>query len=98
MTDIKTEIKGNDLLLSVNRPRRRAMFFEKVGGGKEVPFGKTLVLYKLKNGEDYFSTGKLKSKIQTENGYEYLFREDSASDGLPDAATSFDYWLLPTLP
>lgn len=71
------------------KTRRKAMFFEKVGGDKEIPFGKTLVL----NKGDYFTTGKLISKTETENGFEYLFVDDRKEF----AGESFDYWLLPVV-
>lgn len=74
-------------------PRRRSMFFEKVGQ-KDPPFGKTLFLYKVVGGKDYFTTGKLISKTETESGFEYRFSDDQN-----DTADSnvFDYYLLPQI-
>lgn len=75
--------------------RRRAMFFEKVGGGKEIPFGKTLVLYRKHNGEDYFTTGLLTAQIKTVNGFKYEFSDDTLRE--VDTPQSFEYYLVPQI-
>lgn len=68
--------------------RRKAMFFEKVGSPKDIPFGKTLVLNKA----DYFTTGKLVSKTEREHGFVYSFTDDQS-----DGEHSFEYYLIPVV-
>ncbi len=69
-------------------------FFEKVGE-KVPPWGKTLILYKVMNSKDYFTTGKLSSITELEDGFRYMFTDDQ--DGITDAH-EFSYYLVPTLP
>ena len=90
------EQDSNAATIALSTPRRKSMFFEKVGSPKEIPFKTTLFLYKKLNGEDYFTTGTLVSKTQTAEGFQYLFSDDQQRE-LVDAQ-EFSYWLLPVRP
>lgn len=76
------------------KPRRKAMFFEKVGGDKEIPFKTTLWLYKESGGKDYFTTGTLREKSETDTGFRYTFYDDKTGE----TDHSFTHWLLPVKP
>jgi homoserine acetyltransferase len=79
----------------ITKSRHKAMFFEKVGSGKEIPFERTLVLCKQINGKDYFTTGVLTAQIKTSEGYRYEFLDDQqAGEAHPE---TFDFWLLPVV-
>lgn len=73
MTDITSKLTEAAHAGVTAPARRKSMFFEKVGGSKEIPFKTTLFLYKKLNGVDYFTTGSLVSKTQTAEGFQYLF-------------------------
>lgn len=77
--------------------RRKAMFFEKIGESKEIPFKTTLWLYREAGGKDhfdYFTTGALKEISETDTGFRYTFHDDKTGE----TDHSFTHWLLPVKP
>ena len=101
---VDPESLNNTLIIDEDAPakratKRRAMFFEKVGGGKEIPFKTTIILCRLDPKGDYFTTGTLVSKTETAEGFQYLFNDNQVCKDCfqENNPVKFDYWLQPVV-